>query len=103
MQLTLDRQDLAPSIRSRDVDSNTLITQRLKLPAQRRQLRLRSSIVNIHVRRRKVLKRSLHARMDCLAEGGPELVTRLRALFGDRKSTRLNSSHVAISYAVFCL
>src|SRR5207253_9981835 len=26
---------------------------------------------------------------------------RLRA--GDRKSTRLNSSHVAISYAVFCL
>src|SRR5690625_294174 len=25
------------------------------------------------------------------------------ALEGDRKSTRLNSSHVAISYAVFCL
>src|SRR5690625_6267329 len=25
------------------------------------------------------------------------------ALFEDRKSTRLNSSHVAISYAVFCL
>src|SRR5690625_3082207 len=25
------------------------------------------------------------------------------ALIGDRKSTRLNSSHVAISYAVFCL
>src|SRR5690625_6835278 len=24
-------------------------------------------------------------------------------LFQDRKSTRLNSSHVAISYAVFCL
>src|SRR5690625_6506856 len=29
------------------------------------------------------------------AGGGPSL--------GDRKSTRLNSSHVAISYAVFCL
>src|SRR3989442_4640711 len=28
--------------------------------------------------------------------------TRLRS-FGDRKSTRLNSSHVRISYAVFCL
>src|SRR5690625_2583140 len=28
---------------------------------------------------------------------------RKRDLFGDRKSTRLNSSHVAISYAVFCL
>src|SRR5690606_41470175 len=26
-----------------------------------------------------------------------------RALSGDRKSTRLNSSHVKISYAVFCL
>src|SRR5437660_2987795 len=26
-----------------------------------------------------------------------------RTLGGDRKSTRLNSSHVAISYAVFCL
>src|SRR5690625_6187334 len=25
------------------------------------------------------------------------------AVCGDRKSTRLNSSHVAISYAVFCL
>src|SRR5437870_8629045 len=26
-----------------------------------------------------------------------------RKVYGDRKSTRLNSSHVAISYAVFCL
>src|SRR5690606_41729865 len=26
-----------------------------------------------------------------------------RIAFGDRKSTRLNSSHVKISYAVFCL
>src|SRR5437870_8360835 len=26
-----------------------------------------------------------------------------RPSLGDRKSTRLNSSHVAISYAVFCL
>src|SRR5207253_8869705 len=28
---------------------------------------------------------------------------RVPLLHGDRKSTRLNSSHVAISYAVFCL
>src|SRR5690625_1603466 len=28
---------------------------------------------------------------------------RRRGVIGDRKSTRLNSSHVAISYAVFCL
>src|SRR3989442_10239005 len=30
-------------------------------------------------------------------------VARLLARLGDRKSTRLNSSHVRISYAVFCL
>src|SRR5260221_9793718 len=28
---------------------------------------------------------------------------RLHGGFGDRKSTRLNSSHTVISYAVFCL
>src|SRR2546426_8096141 len=28
---------------------------------------------------------------------------RFRGLKGDRKSTRLNSSHLVISYAVFCL
>src|SRR5690625_5316316 len=35
-----------------------------------------------------------------------EVMTSYNALveaMGDRKSTRLNSSHVAISYAVFCL
>src|SRR5688572_31178456 len=31
------------------------------------------------------------------------LATRQRALDQDRKSTRLNSSHSQISYAVFCL
>src|SRR5262245_65206810 len=30
-------------------------------------------------------------------------VRRVRRLPGDRKSTRLNSSHLGISYAVFCL
>src|SRR5690625_5793299 len=32
-----------------------------------------------------------------------ELVDIVGGTRGDRKSTRLNSSHVAISYAVFCL
>src|SRR5690625_6058606 len=32
-----------------------------------------------------------------------QLIERILFLEGDRKSTRLNSSHVAISYAVFCL
>src|SRR5690606_42057185 len=30
-------------------------------------------------------------------------IERLNGIYGDRKSTRLNSSHVKISYAVFCL
>src|SRR5699024_11576091 len=42
------------------------------------------------------------------ADGGEELFevldqVRLRLADQDRKSTRLNSSHVSISYAVFCL
>src|SRR6266496_528442 len=32
-----------------------------------------------------------------------ELATKIRVALRDRKSTRLNSSHVEISYAVFCL
>src|SRR5256885_2538181 len=40
--------------------------------------------------------------------GGPRTArdqdpTRRRLSIGDRKSTRLNSSHLVISYAVFCL
>src|SRR5207253_10604316 len=33
----------------------------------------------------------------------PAFGSLLGTVVGDRKSTRLNSSHVAISYAVFCL
>src|SRR5437870_10263250 len=35
----------------------------------------------------------------------PAIIPKIReiSLMGDRKSTRLNSNHVAISYAVFCL
>src|SRR5436190_17010091 len=33
----------------------------------------------------------------------PQLPCKLRSKFRDRKSTRLNSSHTVISYAVFCL
>src|SRR3712207_8276616 len=39
-----------------------------------------------------------------LEDGVPRvLVAEVRADVGDRKSTRLNSSHANISYAVFCL
>src|SRR5256885_12153260 len=34
---------------------------------------------------------------------GQELLVVLARELGDRKSTRLNSSHLVISYAVFCL
>src|SRR5690625_6466558 len=36
-------------------------------------------------------------------EKNPQKMQELARNTGDRKSTRLNSSHVAISYAVFCL
>src|SRR2546426_3426020 len=35
--------------------------------------------------------------------GGDAIARQLRARLPDRKSTRLNSSHLVISYAVFCL
>src|ERR1035441_10997983 len=40
-----------------------------------------------------------------LVESGVRIALRLRTLphLPDRKSTRLNSSHLGISYAVFCL
>src|SRR5207249_9283349 len=34
---------------------------------------------------------------------GPSATTKMLGKMKDRKSTRLNSSHVSISYAVFCL
>src|SRR2546430_12989580 len=46
------------------------------------------------------------ARLEVDARGGlPEAfqALRKRQIFADRKSTRLNSSHSQISYAVFCL
>src|SRR5690554_7761817 len=39
----------------------------------------------------------------CMATSGPGAIHLLNGLYEDRKSTRLNSSHVRISYAVFCL
>src|SRR2546422_10557127 len=39
----------------------------------------------------------------CLLQAGDQLVLGLRGRDLDRKSTRLNSSHGYISYAVFCL
>src|SRR3712207_8644419 len=40
---------------------------------------------------------------ELLLEGGDQTQSRLPFELADRKSTRLNSSHANISYAVFCL
>src|SRR5690349_23421460 len=44
-----------------------------------------------------------HSAMDLENSAGILQVDHIEAKSGDRKSTRLNSSHVEISYAVFCL
>src|SRR3712207_7102116 len=42
--------------------------------------------------------------IDMVFDGAADTVDfQLESLLGDRKSTRLNSSHANISYAVFCL
>src|SRR5690606_41677452 len=55
-----------------------------------------------------VIHQQAHARLQRLddlrvRQVDPRAVTRCRVEIQDRKSTRLNSSHVKISYAVFCL
>src|SRR5690606_41880688 len=74
-------------------------------PSSRAPLRVRSCLLppgGLHARRRRPVRPSPRGRRreprgdprgDRAGGGGPR----------DRKSTRLNSSHVKISYAVFCL
>src|SRR3712207_8450527 len=58
----------------------------------------------------RIARQTLHRVLAGTAAVSPEMATRLARLSGttpqfwlDRKSTRLNSSHANISYAVFCL
>src|SRR5256885_11128649 len=85
----------------------------------RRQLSLARPLVHVRVPPRHVRERQLHpdVGLDELGDlehrlsepaarvggvvGGPVL-GEIEADVGDRKSTRLNSSHLVISYAVFC-
>src|SRR5256885_6404726 len=49
-------------------------------------------------------RQHVHPALDRHGEGvGPAGQPHRLVHFGDRKSTRLNSSHLVISYAVFCL
>src|SRR5687768_18158499 len=70
----------------------------------------RSELVALHhwPHRRRLRVRVAPRRLDDparreQAEGAPPLLGELRRDLQDRKSTRLNSSHGYISYAVFCL
>src|SRR5699024_12561707 len=49
-----------------------------------------------------LFRRFIHLRSDCSA-ASTAMPSNNSACSRDRKSTRLNSSHVSISYAVFCL
>src|SRR5439155_15566901 len=60
------------------------------------------AILDDRLKRRRITKYE-YARLIALLSGGDSYAGFGRAEPGDRKSTRLNSSHVAISYAVFCL
>src|SRR2546430_5388424 len=58
--------------------------------------------------RRSLLQRAELVQVVIVRDGAPELIIgedleAVREAFLDRKSTRLNSSHSQISYAVFCL
>src|SRR5256885_8718892 len=46
---------------------------------------------------------AIHELADQAAVTAGYAVSRAKGCTGDRKSTRLNSSHLVISYAVFCL
>src|SRR5207249_7118721 len=65
-------------------------------------------LADVVVNRRHLLFDARHGALDQCHDVGlhrhPQLAGRgARPAGGDRKSTRLNSSHVSISYAVFCL
>src|SRR3712207_7917646 len=62
-------------------------------PGRRRHLQPREPAAHDRERQRRVLPRQQRRAVE----------RRLHHLLGDRKSTRLNSSHANISYAVFCL
>src|SRR5438105_11883467 len=60
--------------------------------------------------RRQAAAAALHAKAEAVSHAdklaeriGEERLSQHKEVVGDRKSTRLNSSHEWISYAVFCL
>src|SRR5258705_2883858 len=72
-----------------------------------RRARERAATEKHPVRRRRrggqVVEQSLRRQRPFRKAGFFEVLEKARFAKGDRKSTRLNSSHLGISYAVFCL
>src|SRR5438067_10415291 len=62
----------------------------------------RSNYLDLHVAWHATKSLDVRGGIDNLFDRDPPIVTN-PSLQGDRKSTRLNSGHVSISYAVFCL
>src|SRR5699024_12216439 len=91
-----------PTRRSSDLTINTLgfLLPSFRVPAQNGSLK-QTMFVNHYNRRvgafRRMLKRSKVLESLFIETGMSQ-----QHLRRDRKSTRLNSSHVSISYAVFC-
>src|SRR2546430_7653515 len=75
-----------------------LACERLRVAGHRSGVPARRGIAFVE----RLDERRQHAQLqpDELRRAGEQL---LGAVLGDRKSTRLNSSHSQISYAVFCL
>src|SRR5207302_11073596 len=83
----------------------TLFRSRRRTVRRRVQYRLslhRRQLGRVRPGSRSSARRRPRARVHDLF-GGPDRVLRPHRNREDRKSTRLNSSHVKISYAVFCL
>src|SRR5439155_26602685 len=66
-------------------------------------LTLRRPVVVAPLKRRRHLCAEEFAYLRGRTDRSVGAAAQVRELLRDRKSTRLNSSHVAISYAVFCL
>src|SRR5207248_1800840 len=98
------RVEMEVAVRVRDVETAEVSADELHevaVAAEReRQARDRLRDVLAHVRRG---RSSAERRRVARAGRTLDALLTLRTLWTDRKSTRLNSSHRTISYAVFCL
>src|SRR5439155_23817484 len=91
-----------PTRRSSDLDASVAWVRRDKLSPDHQDFHSLSWLIELSFERgrRRDAEQALALYASAVRGGLPR---DKRAAFADRKSTRLNSSHVAISYAGFCL